>query len=290
VTAKNVAVTAAQRVATIASAVATQAYTGAQIALNAVLAANPIALAVIALVALAAAVVVAYKKSETFREIADTVFSAVADVVTKPVDAVRGLIGWVKDKLPDAVRHGKQVIVPLVLLMIGPYLLIGKAVSELIGWVADRLPDAARRGKDAAAAALELLIDPIQAIIDAVQSVIRFIRDHVRAAFDAVFGALLKPINAVADAIQDVIDLAKDAVGWVGDLADKAGDIGGDIIHGGILGPLGGVLGISGGTSAAPIVQNVVTVNGAVDKLGTADQVAALLDGRRRWAGQLVTT
>lgn len=58
----------AHQVATKAGAVATGLMTAAQTALNVVLAANPIGLAVIALAALAAALIYAYNHSETFRK------------------------------------------------------------------------------------------------------------------------------------------------------------------------------------------------------------------------------
>ena len=67
----------------------------AQFAFNAVMAANPIALVVLALAALAAAFVIAYKKSETFREIIDTVFNAVKTGVQFTVNAIKGYLEFV---------------------------------------------------------------------------------------------------------------------------------------------------------------------------------------------------
>lgn len=58
--------------------IATVAYTAAQTLLNVVLAANPIGIVILAVAALVAGIVVAYQKSETFRNIVDGAFKAVA--------------------------------------------------------------------------------------------------------------------------------------------------------------------------------------------------------------------
>lgn len=56
-----------------------KAFTAVQTAMNVVLAANPIVLVVVAVVALVAILVLAYKKSDTFKRIVDKAFRAVAD-------------------------------------------------------------------------------------------------------------------------------------------------------------------------------------------------------------------
>lgn len=57
--------------------VATKVFTGIQMAFNAVMALNPVTLIVLAIVALIAGLVVAYKKFDAFREIVDTVGRAI---------------------------------------------------------------------------------------------------------------------------------------------------------------------------------------------------------------------
>lgn len=69
----------AQRTLMIAGAAATGIMTGAQWLLNAALNANPIGLVIIALTALVAGIVLAYQNSETFRNIVQAAFTAVAD-------------------------------------------------------------------------------------------------------------------------------------------------------------------------------------------------------------------
>jgi phage-related minor tail protein len=117
----------------------TKIWSGAQAVLNAVLSANPIVLIIGSLIALGAGLVIAYKKSETFRDIVNGAFSAVSDAasfmwnkVLKPtfkwiIDAflnvadwiVKGAdkaFGWIPglggklDKAVDAVDHFKDQV------------------------------------------------------------------------------------------------------------------------------------------------------------------------------------
>ncbi|WP_280371175.1 hypothetical protein [Nocardia wallacei] len=72
--------------ATVATSAATAVYTGVQWLLNAALTANPIGLVVLALAALAAGIVLAWKNSETFR-----------DIVTGAWDAIQAGAMWLWD-------------------------------------------------------------------------------------------------------------------------------------------------------------------------------------------------
>lgn len=78
----------------------TTAATAVQAAFNAVLALNPITLIVIALAALVAGLVVAYKKFETFRNIVDGVFRFIKGAVEGSISLIRGyfegLLGFYK--------------------------------------------------------------------------------------------------------------------------------------------------------------------------------------------------
>jgi hypothetical protein len=67
----------------------------AQAALNFVMAANPIGIVVIALAALAAAFVIAYNKSETFREFVNKLFEAIKTGVEYSLNAIKGYLEFV---------------------------------------------------------------------------------------------------------------------------------------------------------------------------------------------------
>ena len=89
---------------------ATVAWTAVQWLLNAALTANPIGLVVAAIVALIAIFVVAYNKSETFRNIVDGVFRAVVGFVEKAVDTIEGIFRGLLDILTWPFREAKKII------------------------------------------------------------------------------------------------------------------------------------------------------------------------------------
>lgn len=94
-------------------ATVTGAWSAAQWLLNAALVANPIGLVVVGLVALAAGLVVAYKKSETFREIVDAAFKAVGTVLGwywEYVKFVFGAVVAIWDTMSDAFSGGADMI------------------------------------------------------------------------------------------------------------------------------------------------------------------------------------
>ena len=89
--------TAASRVAMVASAAASRTMAAAQWVLNAAMNANPISLIVIALVALGAAFVVAWNKSETFRNIVTGAWDAIKG-------AALGVWNWMRDSLWPGIQ------------------------------------------------------------------------------------------------------------------------------------------------------------------------------------------
>lgn len=90
--AKAVAGTVASKTALIASGAAAKVAAAGQWLLNAALTANPIGVVVMAIAALVAAFVLAYKKSETFRDIVDGAMKAIGKAMSWLVDKV--VKGW----------------------------------------------------------------------------------------------------------------------------------------------------------------------------------------------------
>lgn len=110
------------KTAMLASAVATRVWAAAQWVLNAALAANPIGLVVVAIVGLVAALVLAWKHSETFRRIVTGAFNVV-------LGAARAVWGWIKANWPI-----------LLTVLTGPFGLFVAAVSghldDVVGFFA----------------------------------------------------------------------------------------------------------------------------------------------------------
>lgn len=96
-TAAEVAHTVATTAMTAANAAAEAGATGlalAQAALNAVISANPVAMLVSALAALATGLVTAYKTSETFRNTVNSAFSTVKNIAQSAIGTV---VDWIND-------------------------------------------------------------------------------------------------------------------------------------------------------------------------------------------------
>jgi len=104
-TIRSTAASVAHGIAMGAVRVATLAWTGVQWLLNAALSANPIGLVVIALTALVAGVILAYRNSETFRQIVQAAWQGIQaaasfawNSILKPtLDAFMGALRWVGD-------------------------------------------------------------------------------------------------------------------------------------------------------------------------------------------------
>jgi hypothetical protein len=150
--------------------VATTVWTTAVKILNIVMAANPIVLVVIAIGLLIAAVILAYKRFETFRDVVDAVFRFFRRIIETAVEYVMGLfesfkgylngflevikgvltgdIGRVIDGFKDIFKNGVKLVVDIMLglpgkilkALAGPLLSLGK---DIIGKIVDGIKSAA---------------------------------------------------------------------------------------------------------------------------------------------------
>lgn len=173
-----------------AAAIASKAFAAAQWLLNAALSANPIGLVVIALVGLVAVIVLAYKKSETFRKIVDAAFRAV-------LAAARAAWQWIKGNWPLLVAILAGPIGIAARLVINNWQRIRSAIAAVWAWI-----------RSTAGSAWA----PIR---NAAQAVTSWLRSNVPAAFRAVAGlarSILSPITGAFNAIKHAIDSVIGAV------------------------------------------------------------------------------
>ncbi|TCJ23018.1 phage tail tape measure protein [Nocardioides jejuensis] len=119
------------KAAQMAGAVATGVMTAAQWALNAAMSANPIALVIIAIVALIAAIVIAWKHSDTFRRIVTKAFHAV-------LDAASSAFGWVKRNWPLLLAIITGPIGLAVLAVAKNWDKIKAGASAAKNWISDK--------------------------------------------------------------------------------------------------------------------------------------------------------
>lgn len=142
---------------------ATAAWTAAQWLLNAALTANPIGLVIVAVAALGAALVVAYTKSETFRNIVNAAFQAV-------LGAARALAAGFQSLLAAASSAYSWITANWTKLapLFGP---IGIAIA-LVATHFDQLKAAASAALGAIQSAIAAVAGAIESVIAAVQRLI----------------------------------------------------------------------------------------------------------------------
>lgn len=149
----------APRAAMIAATVATQAMTAAQWLLNAALNANPIGLVVVAITALVAGLVLAYKKSESFRNavnamgrVALSVFRGIGNAVQWVVNAVDRLINRIQSiRWPKPPKWASRFFSAATPNFVGV-----PATDAMLNWVTPPLLTLAAAPPDLTAAATTL--------------------------------------------------------------------------------------------------------------------------------------
>lgn len=146
-TLRDKAATVAHTVATRAQRAATIATTVAQRALNLAMKANPVGLLITAITIVVGLLVLAYKRSETFRNIVNAVFTAVGKVASTVAGGIRK--GWetLTSKIGDLFTGAKTKV--------------AAAFDSM---------------KDKAEAVGTVLLAPFNAIVDAVQKIIDLIK------------------------------------------------------------------------------------------------------------------
>jgi hypothetical protein len=109
-------------------------FRNAQLALNLAMMANPIGLIILAVVALVAAIVIAYKKSETFRTIVQAVGKACAAAFQWVVDKAKDVWTWIQ-KLGPVASAAKDVAVKAFNAYTAPIRFVIGLVKDLINWI-----------------------------------------------------------------------------------------------------------------------------------------------------------
>lgn len=200
--------TAIVSASTAIATAATGAWTGAQWLLNAALDANPIALVIIALVAIGAALYVAWTKSQTFRDIVTGVWDDVKGVVhtvtsfftTTVPDAFTTVLNWVRGHWPEIATIISGPFAPIVALATNAFgvrdaltgafgdikTYVSGAISDIVGWfsglpgriegfataIGSGFVSALEKGLSALGDMLKRVIEaPFNAIIDAWNSI-----------------------------------------------------------------------------------------------------------------------
>lgn len=258
--------------ATAAWVTITEVATGVQAAFNAVAAMNPIGLIVIAIAALVAGLILAYKKVDWFREFVDASAKAMADAFMWIVDAVQSIwealkfaYDWVKHNWPlllaiitgpfglavyaivkywDEIKAGAQAVIESIRRFFAE--LPGKVSSALTGiWQTIKQP----------------FVDGFNAVRDAGNSVMDWVRGLPGSLARAWYGlddAIFAPFKAAFSAIKNwwnntVGGFGFNVPGWVPGAGGKGFNIPRMASGGIVTGPTIAMIGEAGREAVIPL-------------------------------------
>ena len=264
----------ATRTATIAQAVATRTAAVAQRVLNAAMRANPIGLVVAAVMLLVGAVVLAYKRSETFRRIVDKAMAVAKAGVMAVIRVVGQLVGWVRDKLGAAWVWMKT---RAVAQWNAVRALVSTVASKVVGFLQaarDKITAVWQAVRDRAGAAWDWVKDKVRGVVDSIKSTVDGIRSKVADVGDKVRSALGGAFDWVLDKVQPIID----AVQWI---IDKLNNIKLPNLPGRLLGreTTPGAEGTRvPSTAATPTVVNHITITGVLTERDAGRELSKVLN------------
>lgn len=215
--------------------IVTKGFAAAQALLNVVLSLNPIGLVVIALVALAAGLVYAYKHSEEFRNIVNAVFGAVRDFVVGAVTAVKNAVVTAWDAIKSATVTAWNAVKSAVLFVWNS---IRTTVTQAVNtvkavitgaWnVIKAVTSAVWNGiKAAISAVIGFVVSYVTTRVNLIKSVFstgfNTLKSIVSGAFNGIKGAVTDGINAVVGFVSGIKSRISGALGNVGGILRDAG-------------------------------------------------------------------
>lgn len=211
--------TGALKAAMLVAAFATGGWTTAFWALNAAMAANPIGLVVVALAALVAGLVLAYKNSETFRRIVDGALRAVGAAFDWMVTAAKNALGWLASNWQTVTT----IITGPIGLAVG---LVSGHADEIVGFftaLPGRIAGAIMAGAAALATAVlwlkDRIVGGIKAYVGLYVEVGRWLVNRIVDGVKAMAGALADAAgwlkNRVVEGVRAAIEAFKSLGGWI---------------------------------------------------------------------------
>ncbi|GAB7039699.1 MULTISPECIES: phage tail tape measure protein [Catenuloplanes] len=168
VTVAATAATIASTVAQNAAAIASRVWAAGQWLVNAALTANPIGLVVVAIGALVAAVIIAYQKNETFRNIVNAVWASVKTAIGATVTwFLQYVWPWLSKAIDGIIWYFKMLLTITISVWSGIFNAIlsawnwmrDRVFNPLGEWITKTLPNAFRTGVDAIKGAWERVKD-----------------------------------------------------------------------------------------------------------------------------------
>jgi len=191
----------------------------AQIGLNVAMIANPIGLIVIAIAALVAALVIAYKKSDSFREIIDTISVVVRDNLIRAFDWLKQKINeiWpvvqsmyqqakpILEAIGQVVETGVTIYIKAVALYIRAWVAVIQTAYELIKPIAILIGGLIKDYIVAYVKAVDTAIDAAIVSFNALKTTVIAVKDAVSGPLKTIGGLIESSIEGAADGAKTAI-------------------------------------------------------------------------------------
>jgi len=194
-------VTGIMAIANSTAAATTWAWTAALLA-------NPLVWIVVGIMALVAAVILAYTKVDWFRNLVDSAFDAIAVAFGWLRDAAKRVFDWISDNWPLLVAILTGPIGIAVLLITRNWDTLMDAAKAMVGWVSDRFGDLVGFVSRVAATLAGIMAGVVYAIrwpIDAATAMVRWVTDQFQSLLDFLSGL----VDRVSGFMGGVVDAFK---------------------------------------------------------------------------------
>jgi phage-related protein len=139
-------------------------------------------------------------------QIIGKVLEFAAAILGKVLPPVIRFAGFLLSNLVPAVIGVISVVVKIIGKVIEFGVAVVNAVRTMIGWVKDKATDAWNFLRDKVVSAAAAILKPIEPIIDKLRSMAEFVGGKLSAVWDGFKSAATGAVNAVRDAVQWVID------------------------------------------------------------------------------------
>jgi phage-related protein len=259
---------------------------------------NPIGLVVIAIIAVVAAVVLLWRRSETFRSVVLAVWSGIRTGAQALVNFLRSAFNNVWDAVGGFVRDFAAVVRAVFATVRELVATVTAAIRERFSAVWDFVKEGARSVRDGVGDAFRAARDVVgnvsSAIRDGWQNTVSAIRGSV-AGLGAILAA---PFNAMKGALDSVVGAVQNLIGWLSRI--KVPSIKLPSLPGFNMAPTPGApalavagrgaapavpMGHFGGQGAGASTGPTFVINGAIDPEATARQIRRILQGHDRRVG-----
>jgi phage-related minor tail protein len=209
-------------VKTAAVAAATGVWTAAQWLLNTAIYANPIGLIVLAIIALVAIIVVAWKNSETFRTVVTAAWNGIKT-------AGLAVFGWLKTYVPAVFNAVKSVVVSILSAIVSQVradINRVRAVVRGVIAVVTFFRNAFNKAKSVVGSMLGAIVGQVRADVGRVLAVVRgviAVATFFGNAFNRARSAVASRVSAIISTVRTVPGRIRGAIGNLGGLLIGAG-------------------------------------------------------------------